>query len=281
MKDIRVGSVCIGEGQPLAFIAGPCVIESREGCRLVAEALRRLADEYALPLVFKSSYDKANRSSVDSFRGPGIAAGLGLLSEIRDDFGLPLLTDVHSPEEATVAGGIVDMLQIPAFLCRQTDLLLAAGETGKPVNIKKGQVVAPADMIHAVSKVRSTGNDQVLLTERGAAFGYGNLVVDMRSLKLMREVCDCPVVFDATHSVQLPGGAGSASGGQPEFVQPLARAAVAFGVDAVFLEVHNDPASALCDGTNMLALAELPKLLEDCLAIRRALDETRAAGGAR
>lgn len=269
MSEVRVGPVVIGADHPLAFIAGPCVIESSAACRRTAETLRRVADDYELPLIFKSSYDKANRSSLESYRGPGLEKGLRILHEIRADFDLPVVTDVHSPAEAAAAGAVVDMLQIPAFLCRQTDLLLAAGETGKPVNIKKGQFLAPLDMRHAVQKVTSRGNPQVLVTERGTSFGYGNLVVDMRALVLMHDL-GCPVVFDATHSVQLPGAAGCATGGEPRFVRPLARAAVAIGVEALFLEVHPDPTTALCDGTNMLPLAEFPRLVEECLAIRRA-----------
>jgi len=270
--ETTVGRIRIGDGHPLAFMAGPCVIESRDGCRLIAERLKGMADERSLPLIFKSSYDKANRSSVESFRGLGLDEGLGVLGEIRDDFGLPVITDVHTPEEAEAAGEVVDVVQVPAFLCRQTDLLLAVGRTGKPVNIKKGQFLAPTEMIRGVEKVRSTGNEQVLLTERGTTFGYGNLVVDMRSLKIMADA-GCPVVFDATHSVQLPGMAGDSAGGQPQFVPPLARAAVAFGVNGLFLEVHSDPPSALCDATNMLPLEELPKLIDECLALREALGE--------
>jgi len=254
-----------GDGAPLFLISGPCVIESREHCLATAERLARIAAEAKVPLVFKASYDKANRSSVRSYRGPGMAAGLAILAEVRERTKLPVLTDVHSPEEAAAAGRVVDIVQVPAFLCRQTDLLEAAARTGKTVNIKKGQFMAPWDMGNAVEKVRAAGNDRVLLTERGASFGYNNLVVDLKAFPTMRKFA--PVVFDATHSAQLPGGLGHASGGQRQFIATLARAAVAAGIDGLFFEVHEDPDHALSDGPNSLPLAELPELLRRLLAI--------------
>ncbi|MDX2150886.1 MAG: 3-deoxy-8-phosphooctulonate synthase [Bryobacteraceae bacterium] len=249
--------VVFGGGEPLALIAGSCVIESEEHVRYLAAEIRKVAG----PFVFKASYDKANRSSVSSYRGPGLIDGLRILGELRKATGLPVLTDIHEPAhaEAAAAAGI-DILQIPAFLCRQTDLLVAAGRTGKVVNIKKGQFVAPHDMAHAAAKVASTGNEKVILTERGTTFGYNNLVVDMRGLVTMREL-GFPVVFDATHSVQLPGGAGHHSGGQPKFIEPLARAAAACGIDGVFVEVHESPETALSDGANALPLHRLSELL--------------------
>jgi 2-dehydro-3-deoxyphosphooctonate aldolase (KDO 8-P synthase) len=245
-------TLAVGDGAPLLLIAGPCVIESEEHVRFMASEIGRAVG----PFVFKVSFDKANRSSVRSYRGPGIEEGLRILAHLRKDLGIPVLTDIHEPGQAERAAQAVDILQIPAFLCRQTDLLVAAGCTGRVVNIKKGQFVAPGDMRHAVDKVASTGNNNVVLTERGSSFGYNNLVVDMRGLAIMRSL-GCPVVFDATHSVQLPGAAGAASGGQPEFIEPLARAAAGAGVDGVFVEVHNDPERALSDGANSLRLDRL------------------------
>jgi 2-dehydro-3-deoxyphosphooctonate aldolase (KDO 8-P synthase) len=247
--------IAFGEGLPLALIAGPCVIESAEHVEFLAREIARLAG----PFVFKASFDKANRSSVRSYRGPGLAEGVRILASVRK-LGIPVLTDIHEPAQAERAAEGADILQIPAFLCRQTDLLIAAGRTGRAINIKKGQFVAPHDMRHAVDKVASTGNDRVLLTERGTTFGYNNLVVDMRGLAIMREL-GCPVIFDATHSVQLPGAAGTASGGQPQFIAPLARAAVAAGVDGLFVEVHEAPERALSDGANALRLDALNPLL--------------------
>jgi 2-dehydro-3-deoxyphosphooctonate aldolase (KDO 8-P synthase) len=244
-------------GKGLSLIAGPCVIESEEHVHFLATKIRHIAGDF----VFKASFDKANRSSIRSYRGPGLREGLRILAGLRRE-GFQVLTDIHEPSQAEAAADAVDVLQIPAFLCRQTDLLVAAGRTGKIVNIKKGQFVAPDDMRHAADKVASTGNNQIVLTERGASFGYNNLVVDMRALVIMRKF-GYPVVFDATHSVQLPGAAGSGSGGQPEFIEPLARAAVATGaVDGIFVEVHEDPARALSDGANALQLDKLPSLLE-------------------
>lgn len=248
--------VSFGEGRPLGLIAGPCVIESEEHVHFLAREIRAIAGEF----IFKASFDKANRSSAGSYRGPGLKEGLRILSGLRRE-GYEVLTDIHEPAQAELAAEAVDVLQIPAFLCRQTDLLVAAGRTGKVVNIKKGQFIAPADMKHSAEKVASTGNEKVVLTERGSTFGYNNLVVDMRGLVIMRKL-GWPVVFDATHSVQLPGAAGSASGGQPEFIEPLARAAVATGyVDGLFVEVHEEPSRALSDGANALRLDKLAPLL--------------------
>lgn len=248
--------VSFGEGRPLGLIAGPCVIESEEHVHFLAREIRAIAGDF----IFKASFDKANRSSVGSYRGPGLKEGLRILSGLRTK-GYQVLTDIHEPAQAELAAEAADVLQIPAFLCRQTDLLVAAGKTGKVINIKKGQFVAPADMKYAAEKVASTGNDKVVLTERGSTFGYNNLVVDMRGLVIMRKL-GWPVVFDATHSVQLPGAVGNASGGQPEFIEPLARAAVATGcVDGLFVEVHEEPSRALSDGANALRLDKLAPLL--------------------
>ena len=244
----------IGNGAPLALIAGPCVIESEEHVQFLACELSKLG----APFVFKASFDKANRSSIHSYRGPGLKEGVRILKTVRDR-GIPVLTDIHELAQAEVAAEAADILQIPAFLCRQTDLLIAAGRTGRAVNIKKGQFISPQDIRHAADKVASTGNDRILLTERGSSFGYNNLVVDMRGLVIMRAF-GWPVVFDATHSVQLPGAAGSASGGEPQFIEPLASAAVAAGADAVFVEVHEAPERALSDGANALKLDKLPAL---------------------
>jgi len=253
----------IGRGQPLALIAGPCVIESEEHVHLLAAAIRKIAGEF----IFKASFDKANRSSVTSYRGPGLKEGVRILSGLRRD-GYPILTDIHEPSQAELVAEAADMLQIPAFLCRQTDLLLAAGRTGRAVNIKKGQFVSPYDIRNAAEKVASTGNNNIVLTERGSSFGYNNLVVDMRGLAIMREF-GWPVIFDATHSVQIPGGLGHASGGQPEFIPTLARAATAAGIDGVFIEVHEAPEQALSDGGNALRLDLLGPLWENLRAIHR------------
>ena len=264
----QVQNVPIGSGA-LFLIAGPCVIESEEHAMRMAEAILGICKALRLPYIFKASYDKANRTSVKSFRGPGLKEGLRILHNISVLLGVPVLTDVHEPEQAEAAGEVVDVLQIPAFLCRQTDLLVAAGKTGKAINIKKGQFVSPWDMRHAVEKVRSTGNDRVFLTERGSSFGYNNLVVDMRSLAIMREIA--PVVFDATHSVQLPSaGEGAQSGGQPQFIPLLSRAAVAAGVDGIFMEVHDNPAEAKSDGANALPLQNLRGLLQHLVAVNNA-----------
>ncbi len=259
-REVLIGNVRVGGSQPLFLIAGPCVIESEEHALMMAGRLAEAASRAGLALVFKASYDKANRSSGQSYRGPGLKEGLRILKKIQVRFGLPILTDIHDASQAEVAAEVADVLQIPAFLSRQTDLLEAAGKTGRVVNLKKGQFLSPWEMANAVEKVERTGNYNIVLTERGASFGYQNLVVDMRSFPIMRKT-GCPVVFDVTHSVQLPGGEGKSSGGQPEFIEPLARAGTAVGVDGIFLEVHNDPAKALSDGTNALPLAELPALL--------------------
>lgn len=263
----EIGPVQVGDGR-LFLIAGPCVIESEAHVRTMAEAIQRITSDLGVPYIFKASYDKANRTSVKSFRGPGLKEGTAILGRLAKDTGLPVLTDVHEPAHCEIAAEAVDVLQIPAFLCRQTDLLVAAGKTGRAVNIKKGQFVAPWDMQHPVEKVRSTGNERVFLTERGASFGYNTLVVDYRSLPVMRQMA--PVVFDGTHSVQQPSAANGVSGGQPEFIPLLARAAVAAGVDGLFLEVHNDPANAKSDGANALRLDLLKPLLETLLAIHTA-----------
>jgi len=266
-NSFEIGPVQVGTGR-LFLIAGPCVIESEAHVRKMAEAIQRITSDLGVPYIFKASYDKANRTSVKSFRGPGLKEGAAILRRLATDTGLPVLTDVHEPAHCEEAAEAVDVLQIPAFLCRQTDLLVAAGKTGRAVNIKKGQFVAPWDMQHPVEKVRSTGNERVFLTERGASFGYNTLVVDYRSLPVMRKMA--PVVFDGTHSVQQPSAANGVSGGQPEFIPLLARAAVAAGVDGLFLEVHDDPANAKSDGANALRLDLLRPLLERLLAIQEA-----------
>src|ERR1700731_4382327 len=259
-REISIGSVSIGGTQPVFLIAGPGVIESEEQALLIAERLVEITSHAKVPFVFKASYDKANRSSEESYRGPGLVQGLRILAKIKERFGLPILTDIHEASQAAAVAEVADVLQIPAFLSRQTDLLVAAGKTGSVVNLKKGQFLSPWEMANAVEKITKTGNDHIFLTERGASFGYQNLIVDMRSFPILRKT-GCPVVFDATHSVQLPGGAGKSSGGQPEFIEPLARASAAVGVDGIFLEVHENPGKALSDGSNALPLAELPALL--------------------
>jgi 2-dehydro-3-deoxyphosphooctonate aldolase (KDO 8-P synthase) len=263
-------SICdglrIGGGAPLALIAGPCAIESQQHALETAQALKEVTTAAGVPFIYKSSYDKANRTSIDGYRGPGLGKGLAILQRVREEVGVPILSDVHEVEQIAEAAEVLDILQIPAFLSRQTDLLLAAGHTGKPVNVKKGQFLAPWDMQHVALKIASTGNQRLLLTERGASFGYNNLVADMRSLAIMRDF-GYPVVFDATHSVQLPGGAGKASSGQRQFVPALTRAAVGVGIDALFMEVHPDPDHAPSDGPNMLKLVDLPALLEQVKAI--------------
>ena len=255
-QPVSVGPVRIGGRSPLALIAGPCIIESRRGCLDLAQRLADLAAQEKIPLIFKASFDKANRTSVASFRGPGLEAGLAVLAEVRERTGLPLLTDVHSVEQVTPVAAVADVLQVPAFLCRQTDLLLACGATGRVVNVKKGQFLAPGDMANVVAKLESTGNRRILLTERGSSFGYHNLVVDMRGLPRMRALGH-PVVFDATHSVQQPGGGGTYTSGDSTMVPVLARAAVAAGCDAVFMETHVNPARALSDKDNAIALRRL------------------------
>jgi 2-dehydro-3-deoxyphosphooctonate aldolase (KDO 8-P synthase) len=265
--EFEIGPVRVGGGR-LFLIAGPCVIESEAHVRRMAEAIQRITADLGVPYIFKASYDKANRTSGTSFRGPGLVEGTAILRRLAEATGLPVLTDVHEAAHCEIAAEGADVLQIPAFLCRQTDLLVAAGRTGRAVNVKKGQFVAPWDMRHAVEKVATTGNPRVFVTERGASFGYNNLVVDMRSLAVMRGFA--PVVFDGTHSVQIPSGADGVSGGQPEFIPLLARAAVAAGVDGVFLEVHDNPAEAKSDGANALRLDLLKPLLETLLGIHEA-----------
>jgi len=278
MPAIVLDPFTIGDGR-LFFIAGPCVIESGQATLAIAADLKKLADKWQLPLIFKSSYDKANRTSHRSFRGPGLEEGLEILATVRREFNLPVLSDVHSVAEVEQAAKVLDILQIPAFLCRQTDLIMAAAGTGKPVNVKKGQFMAPWDMTNVVAKLHAQGNRQVLLTERGTTFGYNNLVVDMRSLQFMRE--HGLVVFDATHSVQLPGGAGESSGGDRRFVETLARAAVAVGVDGVFLEVHHDPEQAPCDGPNSLPVDHMEDLVRVLLAIHDAVTAQAGEKGSR
>jgi 2-dehydro-3-deoxyphosphooctonate aldolase (KDO 8-P synthase) len=278
ISSFQVGDVRIGSGN-LFLIAGPCVIESEEHAIRMAEIIKGVTRALGLPFIFKASYDKANRTSIRSFRGPGLKEGLRILKKIKDEVHLPVLTDVHEVADVARAAEVVDVLQIPAFLCRQTDLVVAAALSGRAVNIKKGQFVSPWDMRHAVEKCREAGNTQVFLTERGTSFGYNNLVVDMRSLSIMRKFA--PVVFDATHSVQLPSAQAddrgpAVSGGQPEFIPVLARAAVAAGVDGVFLEVHDNPKEAKSDGANALESIKLRELLKELLAVRKALDVARA-----
>jgi 2-dehydro-3-deoxyphosphooctonate aldolase (KDO 8-P synthase) len=259
-REIAVGSIRIGGNAPLVLIAGPCVIETEAHAMKMAESIAAIAAELRVPYIYKASYDKANRTSISSYRGPGMAEGLRVLREIKDQFKLPILTDVHEIAQIGPVAEVADILQIPAFLSRQTDLILAAAKSGRVVNLKKGQFLAPWEMANAIEKVTSAGNQNILLTERGASFGYQNLVVDMRSFPMMRKL-GYPVIFDVTHSVQLPGGEGKSSGGQPEFIEPLARAGVAAGVDGVFLEVHDNPSKALSDGTNALPLDKLRGLL--------------------
>lgn len=259
-NEIALGSLRLGGGNPLFLIAGLCVIESETHARKIAEQVMRIAADAGIPYIYKASYDKANRSSVKSFRGPGLKEGLRILGKIKDDLKIAILTDIHEPSHAAPAAEVCDILQIPAFLSRQTDLVEAAGRTGRIINVKKAQFLSPWDMANVAEKIAGTGNTKIILTERGAAFGYQNLVVDMRSFPILQKI-GYPVVFDVTHSVQLPGGQGHASGGQPEFIEPLARAGVAAGVDGIFLETHDHPAEALSDGANALPLSQLPALL--------------------
>lgn len=262
---VTVADISLGSGR-LAFIAGPCVIESKALTLEVAQALKEYAQKLEAPLIFKASFDKANRTAASSFRGPGLNRGLDILAQVKEEIGLPVLADVHEVQQVEPAARVLDVIQIPAFLCRQTDLIEAAARTGKPLNLKKGQFLAPWDMAQAVAKANGAGNTSLLLTERGTQFGYNNLIVDFRSLPIMRGL-GFPVVMDVTHSVQLPGGQGNCSGGDRAFVPHLARAAVAVGVDAVFMEVHPNPDKALCDGPNSLPLSEVPRLWEELLAI--------------
>ncbi|MCL5238093.1 MAG: 3-deoxy-8-phosphooctulonate synthase [Nitrospirae bacterium] len=276
--EIKTNSVSIGDGNLPVIIAGPCVIESEDITLYTAERLKGICAAVGLPLVFKSSYDKANRTSVNAYRGPGVDKGLRILAGIRDRLNIPVLADVHSVDEIRAASEALDILQLPAFLCRQTDLILAASGTGKPVNIKKGQFLAPWDVKNIIEKFTSTGNKKLFLTERGTSFGYNNLVVDFRGLPIMRSF-GYPVIFDVTHSLQLPGGQGSSSGGQREFAGPFARAAVAVGVDGLFMEVHPEPEKALCDGPNMIPLDSLARLLRSVKAIHDLMAEQKSTGG--
>jgi 2-dehydro-3-deoxyphosphooctonate aldolase (KDO 8-P synthase) len=274
-RAVRIGGLTIGGGAPLALIGGPCAIENEPHAVMMAERLREITAAARVPFIYKSSYDKANRSSARSYRGPGLKEGLRILARVKDAAGVPVLSDVHDVAEVGPAAEVLDVLQVPAFLCRQTDLVQACARSGRPVNVKKGQFVAPRDMANVVEKVRDAGSEELLLTERGTSFGYNNLVVDFRSLPIMRAF-GYPVVFDATHAVQLPGGQGDRSGGERQYVQALARAAVAVGIDALFMEIHEDPdrtlpdGRPLSDGPNMLRLVDLPRLLEEIAAIRTA-----------
>lgn len=260
-------------GAPYFLIAGPCLLEDEDLNRRVAEAVAEVAERLSIPAIFKASFDKANRSSIASPRGPGLERGLELLRKVREGVGIPVTTDIHEPNQAASAAEVVDLLQIPAFLSRQTDLVVAAAETGRPLNLKKGQWMAPEDMAHQVEKARSGGGRAIAVTERGTAFGYHNLVVDMRSFTAIKESCGCPAIFDASHSVQLPGGAGAKSGGQPSHISDLAAAATAAGADALFVEVHPEPSEAPSDAASMLPLAELAALVERVLAVRAAVGE--------
>ena len=264
---VTIADASLGDGLPLLLVAGPCVIETREGCLAIAEELKSVCERLGMPLVFKASYDKANRTSVRSFRGPGLDEGLKILGEVKRQFGLPVLSDVHAPDQCAIVADTLDCLQIPAFLCRQTDLVIAAAETGRPLNIKKAQFMAPEDMGNVCAKAESAGNSQIVLTERGTAFGYHRLVNDMRSIPAMQSL-GRPVLFDATHSVQSPGGAGDRSGGDRKSVAPLALAGVAAGADGLFLEVHPEPEKALSDAAAMLSLSRLPGLLTKAQRIR-------------
>lgn len=272
-KTVRIGDIEIGNGAPLVLIAGPCVIEEAAVTVEIAEYLHALTRELEIPFIFKSSYDKANRTALDAYRGPGLDKGLQILDTIRKKLGVMVLSDVHRIQEIESAAKVLDIIQIPALLCRQTDFIQSVAQTGKPVNIKKGQFLAPWDMEHVINKVTATGNNRLLLTDRGTMFGYNNLVADFRSIKIMQDL-GWPVVFDATHSVQLPGGAGASSGGQRKFAPILARAGVASGADAVFLEVHSHPERALCDGPNSLSLDTLPGLLRQLKKIHHIVSET-------
>lgn len=270
MPKVAVGDMLIGNGSPLVLIAGPCVIESEKSCLDICADIRDIAREAGIPYIFKASYDKANRLSIDSYRGPGIKKGLEILNKVKRKLKVPVLSDVHCRKEIEQAKDVLDIIQIPAFLCRQTDIVLAAARTGKVVNVKKGQFLAPWDILPIIRKIESTGNRKITITERGASFGYNNLVSDLRSLKIIRDF-GYPVIYDATHSIQLPGGKGSCSSGQSEFVPGLSRAAVAFGCDGLFLEVHPEPQKAFCDGPNMINLKALKSLLKQVAKIEKVL----------
>jgi len=272
MKKVAIGNISIGEKEPLAVIAGPCVIESEEHTLFIADSLQKIVRSFPFSLIFKASYDKANRSSIDSFRGPGLQEGLRILERVKNEFGIPVLTDVHSPSEAKAAAEVCDMIQIPAFLCRQTDLVAAVGSTKAAVNVKKGQFLAPWDVKNVVDKLLSCGNDRILLTDRGTSFGYNNLVSDFRAIPLLQNL-GFPVCFDATHSVQLPGGLGNASGGQREFVPVLAKAAIAAGCNALFMECHPDPQNAKSDAATVMPLNELFALFQKLDRIYNAVQQ--------
>ncbi|MEA3362722.1 MAG: 3-deoxy-8-phosphooctulonate synthase [Thermodesulfobacteriota bacterium] len=278
MRQVDVGSVCFGGSKQLVLIAGPCAIEDENLTLRIAEGLKEITQTLGCELIFKASYDKANRTSVTSFRGLGVERGLRVLERVNKEFELPIISDVHDVSQVAAAADVLDILQIPAFLSRQTDLLVAAGKTEKPINLKKGQFLAPWDIEHGVNKIASTGNEKILLTERGVSFGYNNLVVDMRSLVIMREM-GYPVIFDATHSVQLPGGAGGSSSGQREYVGALSRAAAATGIDGLFWEVHEDPDQALCDGANSLPLARVKEMLKQILEFDATFKQTESGSG--
>lgn len=266
MNIVTVGNYKVGQGCPMLLMAGPCVLEGYERSLMIGQRAKTIADKLGIPYVFKASFDKANRSSYNSFRGPGLKEGLAILAQIKKDLGVPIVTDIHEPAQAEPVAEVADILQIPAFLCRQTDLVYQAAKTGRTVNVKKGQFLAPWDMKNVIKKIEEAGNHNIMLTERGASFGYNTLVTDMRGLAIMREL-GYPVVMDATHSVQIPGGQGTSSGGQSQYVPHMARAAAAVGIDALFLEVHDNPAEALSDGPNMVKLDNLEALLKDVLAI--------------
>jgi len=274
MKTVTIGSYQVGQGCPLLIIAGPCVLEGYERSLAIGRRAKAICDKLGLPYVFKASYDKANRSSLTSFRGPGLEEGLKILAQIKKDLGVPVISDVHETWQVEKAAEVLDIIQIPAFLCRQTDLLVAAARTGRGVNVKKGQFLAPWDMKNVVDKLTGSGTDKILLTERGVSFGYNTLVTDMRSLPIMREM-GYPVIMDVTHSVQIPGGKGTSSGGQSQYAPHMARAATAVGVDGLFMEVHDNPAEALSDGPNMIALDKLEKILSDVKAIDRIVRGTK------
>jgi 2-dehydro-3-deoxyphosphooctonate aldolase (KDO 8-P synthase) len=273
-KEISIGRVKIGGGNPLVLIAGPCVIESEAGTLKHARLLKAACDRAGVPFIFKSSYDKANRTSIDSYRGPGLKKGLKILKRVKEEFDVPVLSDVHCQEEIKEAAKVLDIIQIPAFLCRQTDIIIAAARTGKVVNIKKGQFMAPWDMRHVIKKAESTGNKKIILTERGASFGYNTLVSDFRSLLIMKDL-GYPVVYDATHSVQAPAGKGDKSGGESKYIPQLSMAAVTCGADGIFMEVHENPSRALSDGPNMLKLSDLPRLLEKISNIEKVVGRCR------
>ncbi len=272
MNTVSVGNIKIGTGHPLVLLAGPCVLEGLERSLKIGRGIKKITQRLGIPYVFKASFDKANRSSFNGFRGPGIEEGLKMLQTIKDELQVPIVSDIHNETQIEAAAKVLDIIQIPAFLCRQTDLLYAAAKSGKTVNVKKGQFMSPKDMENVIHKLEEGGNKNILLTERGASFGYNNLVVDMRSFPIMRSF-GYPVVFDATHSVQLPGGAGTSSAGNREYVEYLTRAAVGAGVDALFMEVHDNPDEALCDGPNMVYLDKLEELLKDALAINEIVNK--------